>query len=345
MSGQWTEQDPGRGATHSLASLGAQLGATGELLTMGNSDINKALSVFSDDWAGLAADAARSQMESVKTRIGALSDAAVAAKKALNRYADEVEAIKSLAIIQISLRDDAQAQMKEISLNMLVLSPDHAADLTRLHALEIQLKAAQDTSAESVSSLKSLAGHRQRADEAVLEAIRVLVAEHWDFSPDAYPSDRSWEQQSGYEYDMDHTLGISTDQYMAQELMNLFKKYPTEIFPFTVKGPAGGFQDGAVFELSETLELGWSVETGRVAVTTTDTSVKFTVISDDYFDGPGSTIEFSVVEIDGEFYLRKVADAVTAQAAVAPFAKFGAGKTWSEQAENFQDVIAKYGAE
>lgn len=70
--------------------------------------------------------------------------------------------------------------------------------------------------------------------------------------------------------------------------------------------------------------------------------MKFTVIDDGYFDGPGSTIEFSIVEHKGSFYLRKVADASQAHFMVAAIADKGAYFTWETQANNFKQVIREY---
>lgn len=145
---------------------------------------------------------------------------------------------------------------------------------------------------------------------------------------------------------MKHSLGVSTDNYTAEELMDLFKKHPSEIFPFAVTGDSAEFQDGAVFELSETLFFfDGGIDTGRVLVNTTDTSVKFTVISDNYFDGPGSTIEFSIVEEGEEFAVRKVADAEEAQTGLGYAGPAGAYVAWSLQAAHFRNVINKYSAE
>ncbi|WP_147441708.1 hypothetical protein [Mycetocola lacteus] len=344
MSEHWTEENPGLGSTDSVARLASMLDSTSTLLAKGESDIRESLSIFPDEWEGVSARVAAPQIEETKTRVGVLSDATAAVKTALNAYTNEVDEIKSRANTQIFLRDAAQDTIKEISSNMLVITTDHFADLNRNLDLDAKLAAARAGREEAISSLKSLAQRRQKADEVVLESVRTVISEHWNLSPEAYPSDRSWEQQGSYEYTMDHSLAVSTDQYTAKELMDLFKKYPSEIFPFTVKGPDGGFQDGAVFELSKTLGFGWGVETGTVAVKTTDTSVKFTVVSDNYFDGPGSTIEFSIIEKDGEFYLRKVADAEKAQATVVAGVTFGANDTWKKQAENFQSIIKRYGS-
>lgn len=100
--------------------------------------------------------------------------------------------------------------------------------------------------------------------------------------------------------------------------MDLFKAHQDKIFPFPAEGSPRGFGDGEVFELSDTLPGEWGqMETGLVVVQTRVASVKFTVVSDTYFDGPGSTIEFSIVEPDGWFVLRKVADAQQADSRVA----------------------------
>ncbi|MCC4909219.1 hypothetical protein [Microbacterium sp. cx-59] len=128
--------------------------------------------------------------------------------------------------------------------------------------------------------------------------------------------------------------------------MDLFKKYPTDIFPFEVSGSSSTFTDGAVFTLSDTIvtdDLDEPYETGDVVVTTTDTSVKFTVISDQYFDGPGSTIEFSIVETDGEWVLRKTASAVNANSGAAFGAEWAAEQTWNVQSDHFKDVVAEHG--
>ncbi|MEV8249639.1 hypothetical protein AB0O87_01780 [Microbacterium sp. NPDC076768] len=81
-------------------------------------------------------------------------------------------------------------------------------------------------------------------------------------------------------------------------------------------------------------------KTGDVVVATTPASARFTVVSDDYFDGPGSTIEFSIVEGDGEYMLRETAVALRAAAALAELA---AGWRWNDQANNLKDVVKKYG--
>lgn len=346
MSTQWTEEDPGAGSKSSLTALASHLGSTSSHLDTGKSSIKDCLGIFPDNWSGLAAAAAKTQIDGINTRVDDLVDAAAAVKKALNVYADELEEIKSLANVQISLRDAAKEKATDISFKLvnLQVSDDHVADLKKREKLEVSLKEANEDSDEAVDCLRDLAKRRQTADHAILESLRAVIAENWDLPPEDYPSDRSWDQQVYYDYDMSHFLGFSTEEYTAKELMDLFKKYPSEIFPFLVKGDSSGFQDGAIFELSDTLPGDFGgIETGRVVVTTTDTSVKFTVVSDGYFDGPGSTIEFSIVERGGQFYLQKVAEAEKVQAGVAQSASGGAFLTWQKQADNFKNVVNKYG--
>lgn len=347
MSTQWTDEDPGAGSTASLENLASKFSSMSAELEMGRGDVANSLEVFSDYWSGLAASAAQERVSAIQVRAETLEEAAAAAKRALNAYIDELEAIQPLANDQIAIREHAKEQVREIAfeLSALPVTGDHFQDTEKRNDLEMRLREARDSEEHAVGRVLDLAKRRQAGDHALLETLRAVLADGWDLPTGAFPSDRSWEQQVFYEYDMGHSLGVSTDEYTAQELMDLFKKHPTEIFPFVVTGDSAEFRDGAVFELSETLFFfKGGIDTGRVVVNTTDTSVKFTVISDNYFDGPGSTIEFSIVEKGGQFALRKVANAEKAQAGVAQLAPGGAYLSWSLQAADFKNVIRKYGA-
>lgn len=338
MSSQWTEEDPGAGSTGSVKSLATMLGKAAGQLDSGQTDIQQSLGVFPDGWSGLAANAAKSRIEELKTQVGALASAAESVKKALKGYAEEVDEIKPLANDQVFLRDAAEKREKDLRASLVVV-----ADHVKRREAEAELKEATAAKEAAVASLSRLAKRRQAAEDAALSSVRSAIAENWDISPGDWPNERSFEQQASYDYEIRNKLGVTTDQYTAKELMDLFKEHPGEIFPFPVKGSSKRFEDGALFELSETLKVvDWAVETGNVVVTTTDTSIKFTVVSDGYFDGPGSTIEFSVVEDDGMFYLKQVADARQAQAAMIPFVYLGANITWEEQAYNFRKVILEH---
>ena len=347
MGRQWTEEDPGAGATGSLQSLAAELGKAAGALDSDQTDIQRALGVFPNSWSGLAADAAKARIEGLKKQAGELAGAAESVKKAVRGYASEVEAIKALADEQIRIRDTARKRANglEVKIRDLKVTQDHIADLRKRQELEAELKEARDAEDGAVASLERLAKRRQKADDVVLKSVRSVIAEHWDVPPGDWPSERGWDQQVYYDYSMSHYLGISAKEYTAKDLMDVFKEHPDEIFPFTTRGPKEGFRDGAVFELSNTLPGDWGdIETGDVVVETTDTSVKFTVISDAYFDGPGSTIEFSIEEQGGYFYLRKDAHAENAQAFVAQSATTGAFFTWWKQADRFKDAANRYGS-
>jgi len=76
------------------------------------------------------------------------------------------------------------------------------------------------------------------------------------------------------------------------------------------KAGATAFEDGDTIRL---VNAAPSLEsTGDVRVSTTDTSVTFTVVSDEYFDGPGSTITFRAEERQGMIYFEQQANAYDA---------------------------------
>ena len=334
MSTQWTDSDPGAGSMASVSSLAAQLNRLETNLSSGLSDLRKADDVFLDQWIGQSATGARTQLSSLLAKAKAYEKAIRRVRSALPRYADEVEEIKELAAIQIKRRKAAQEALQD----QLVNDPG-AFDPERGGSGQRELE-------NAVAALRALAVRRQSADDSVLAEVRAAIATTWEIAPEDYPSDRTWYDQAGYEYVIDDGLGFSTDEYTAEELMELFKKYPKEVFPFDVAGNSSTFRDGALFTLSDTIFDNGSAdpyESGDVVVTTTGTSVKFTVVSDRYFDGPGSTIEFSIVEVDGEWVLRKTAIAVDANQAAAIGAEWMAELTWNDQAESLKDVVDKYG--
>lgn len=334
MNAQWTQGNPGVGSTGSLTLIVRQLNTLERSLDSGLSDLRKADDVFLDQWVGRSAAGARAQLATLVVRTKAYEAGISKARKALDLYATEVYEIKELAAVQIEKRIAAQQTLQD----QLVTDPG-AFQPERGGSAQWVLE-------EALAELRALAARRQSADDAVLADVRAAVATTWEIEPEDYPSDRAWHDRVGYEYMIDDELGFSTDDYTAEELMELFKKYPGEVFPFEVSGSSNTFKDGAVFTLSDTVitnGLDEPYEIGDVVVTTTGTSVKFTVISDEYFDGPGSTIEFSIIDVDGEWALSKTATAVNANQAAAMGAEWAAEQTWNVQADNFKDVVDKYG--
>lgn len=333
MPTYWTQSNPGAGSTGSVTSLAAQLDTLELGLAHSLADLRRADDVFLDNWVGLAATGARSQLATLVATTEALKKASGKVQRALEDYAVEVADIKELAAVQIGKRDAAQ----QILQDQLVHDPG-AFDPERGTSANEDLN-------EALAELSRLAIRRQIADSAALAGVRAAVASTWEVDPEDYPADREWYDQAGYEYEIDDPLGLSTSDYTAEEIMDIFKKYPGEIFPFDVSGSSTTFRDGAVFTLSDTIirdGVPEPYETGAVIVTTTETSVKFTVISDDYFDGPGSTIEFSVVEVDGQWVLRKTATAVNANQVAANGAEWAAEQTWNIQADNLIAAVDKY---
>lgn len=73
--------------------------------------------------------------------------------------------------------------------------------------------------------------------------------------------------------------------------------------------------------------IGLEIAKGEALMASTPTRVKFAMFSDAYFDGPGSTFMFSIVEINGEFHLHKVAHAFESGSAVSVG---GVGPEWSK---------------
>jgi len=76
-------------------------------------------------------------------------------------------------------------------------------------------------------------------------------------------------------------------------------------------------------------------------VSTTDTSVTFTVVSDEYFDGPGSTITFRAEERKGIIYFEQQANAYDANVFVSPGVDFGAAliASWDQQALHLRNLL------
>jgi RHS repeat-associated protein len=89
-----------------------------------------------------------------------------------------------------------------------------------------------------------------------------------------------------------------------------FEANPQTIFPFGESCPK--FYNGEVCELnvSDMAPGGWVGGEGKVRVTTSSTSVTFTVISGGYMDAPGSQITFSMSESHGELYYSQHAESI-----------------------------------
>ena len=141
-----------------------------------------------------------------------------------------------------------------------------------------------------------------------------------------------------YDYTVKNSVVSTKSGWTAEGVMSVFQNRPKDIFPFTVKG-CSTFKSGAECNLETGLDV-LLKPNGTVGVTTTKTSVTFTVIENGYFDAPGSTIKFSTYEKGGMVYLRQ--DAVSlgsdGYVAIALDQVFGlppaSANTWALQASN-----------
>jgi RHS repeat-associated protein len=145
---------------------------------------------------------------------------------------------------------------------------------------------------------------------------------------------------SGYSYDFEEGIDSTYHQgYTAKEAMDIFKAHPTDIFPFKVSG-CNHLTNGAVCTLTAT-PGGMANGVGVVKVSTTSTSVKFTVISKHYFDPPGATITFKTVSRNNTIYLQQHARAKSTKNPTW-FTVTVARVVWSAQASNFARFFRGY---
>lgn len=150
---------------------------------------------------------------------------------------------------------------------------------------------------------------------------------------------RGCDGSSPFTYKYDYPWPVTTTaKFSPREVMDVFKQNPQEIFPFEVAG-CDSFSNGAEC----TLKTGVGVNpNGKVGVTTTATSVTFTVLERGYFDAPGSTIKFSTyADAQGVVYLRQEADAygVDGYMAFGINVMHAARGTWQQQQQNLIGVL------
>ncbi len=147
-----------------------------------------------------------------------------------------------------------------------------------------------------------------------------------------------------YDYVLENWLGVGLEGHTPESVMEIFKKNPREIFPFGVEG-CDEFVDGARCRLVQAIPLLLD-SNGWVTVSTTDTSVRFVVDSYGYFDGPGSTIEFSVIENSEGLVLRQEAHAINVDFVAAAGVEAGLVRIpWATQAANLREAILTHGGE
>jgi RHS repeat-associated protein len=143
-----------------------------------------------------------------------------------------------------------------------------------------------------------------------------------------------------YGYTYTHTIASG---WTAEQVMDVFKNHPTDIFPFEVTG-CERFVDGALCHLDAT-----DADNGRgdVRISTTATSVTFTVTSNGYFDEPGATITFQTgVDDSGNIILQQIAHGVSRDLGTTIIAgNGGALSTWTAQAANLRAALEQFGVQ
>ncbi|MBT2498046.1 GNAT family N-acetyltransferase [Agromyces sp. ISL-38] len=146
---------------------------------------------------------------------------------------------------------------------------------------------------------------------------------------------RGWWQFASYSYRHEFTVASVSKRWNAKSVMDVFKSKPRQIFPFGVSG-CSGFASGGVCQLKGSIP---AEETAKVSVSTTPTSVTFTVLSNGYFDEPGSKITFSTFERDGFVYLQQQASANQANMFVAMGIDVGSEFVLTAQAQNLYNLL------
>ncbi|QOT15368.1 hypothetical protein [Paenarthrobacter sp. YJN-5] len=163
--------------------------------------------------------------------------------------------------------------------------------------------------------------------------------------PATYLNQRGWHQIGSYKYEQRYPL-IDIQEYSAAAITKVFREHPKEIFPFPVEGCAT-FTEGATCRLKSAhpvILFGDRDGTVRVNLKS-ETNVTFTVVSNDYFDAPGSTISFDIVQRGDVPVLTQTADAHGTN----PIISLGINTTgqqwipWFTQAAYLTSAVKKYG--
>ncbi|MFT4136627.1 hypothetical protein, partial [Microbacterium sp.] len=153
-----------------------------------------------------------------------------------------------------------------------------------------------------------------------------------------------WDMLLAYAYTYDWYLGPVAHVGSAEHAMSVFQQNPGKVFPFTVTG-CPTFSEGATCTLHNVVNAPRNVAgalraTGTVKVSTSRTSVTFTVASKGYFDRVGSRITFRTYQRGGAVYLRQSTRVRYASLFAIIGVAFGAARrTWRTQARNLRGIL------
>jgi hypothetical protein len=138
---------------------------------------------------------------------------------------------------------------------------------------------------------------------------------------------------------------VDLNGYSATEIANVFKDHPNDIFPFAIGG-CSRFITGDNCRLEHAAYLLSGDGSGTVKVRATATTVTFTVASNDYFDAPGSTIKFSIIQRQNGYYLDQTAHATGSNILVTLGVGLGiVDIPWQTQGADLRNAVLKYGKE
>lgn len=338
MSAQWTSRSPGRGDLGAFASFSAVLKSDQTFLADTDAGVDRLHRSLDLAIGGQTLEAASARMARTLTRAAKIATSLKAVEAAIEEYKETVEEIKRKAAAAEQQRAEAAFELSKTYIDSPT-SPPSDDELDRRRRAYAKAQRELD---EAELILSQMAELRQAADDRLIAVIGDRAYELVDIDLiTKYPTDRQdLHHTEKYDYHYTHRVA-SSDEFSAEEAMKIFQENPGDIFPFKIKD-TDSFVDGDTIRLLDT--TGRPVDDdGWVRVSTTPTSVTFTVVSNDYFDGQGSTITFQTVERDGQIYLEQIADADDVNVFAEIGVTFGGAQdTWDTQADNFRDVLEEH---
>ncbi|MEV7418010.1 ricin-type beta-trefoil lectin domain protein [Streptomyces sp. NPDC089919] len=159
---------------------------------------------------------------------------------------------------------------------------------------------------------------------------------------DSIPPSNKWiTLDHGYTHKEDLGKGYGLT---PEKLMDTFKSDPTRFFPFPVEN-CSALVEGAECRLKpgELLPGGMLAGgNGVVKVHTTSTSVAFVVVSESYFDDPGSVITFTASEKDGHLFMQQRGDSTGSNPLIFAGVKGGiADYSWWLMGNRLRDYVQR----